>query len=124
MGGAKTVSREVADTRAVIQSLRQGPLPAPVPIHIVGLSTGAIIAALLRGCDPHVTITTVAGLVDVEAGLRYDFSEEQLSSFDAQGFCLKEFWLPVGSPSNPPTEGGEGDGGSGEGGWQKTYLRL
>lgn len=74
-----------------------------VPVHVVGISTAAIIATLLREQQlPKVTLTAIAGLLDVEKGLHYDFDEEQLASFDSQGFCFKEFWLPPGSSSNPP----------------------
>eukprot|EP00434_Breviolum_minutum_P024102 symbB.v1.2.021274.t2/scaffold1829.1/size99555/6 len=56
----------------------------------------------LRGkALPQVTITAIAGLVDVEKGLNYDFDDTQLASFDIQGWCLKEFWLPRNSSSNP-----------------------
>lgn len=122
----KTVSREVSDARAVLRFLREsGRLPAPAPCHFVGLSTGAIVASLLRGDDPHMTVTAVAGLVDVKKGLHYDFDEEQLRGFDCQGHCLKEFWLPTDSPSNPnailaPSEAQ----GPSQGSWQKHLLRL
>ncbi|CAK0854613.1 unnamed protein product, partial [Prorocentrum cordatum] len=126
---AKTVSREVADARAVIGYLREFVAPAPAPIHVVGISTGAIIASLLRGCDEHMTVTAIAGLVDVVSGLRYDFDAEQLTAFDRDGCCWKEFWLPPGSPSNPPAGwGGHDDialsGATEEARWQKTALRL
>jgi len=123
----KTVGREVADALAVVAHLRKGPLPAPAPLTIVGLSTGAIIASLLRGCDPYLSVAVVAGLLDVSKGLRCDFSEAQLADFDAKGHCLKEFFLPVGSPSNPPgaeievrSEKGAPDSGT----WCKHYLPL
>lgn len=54
---AKTVSREVSDSRAVLRFLREsGRLALRAPIHIVGLSTGAIVAALLRGAEEHLAI--------------------------------------------------------------------
>eukprot|EP00435_Cladocopium_sp_Y103_P015586 s3857_g3.t2 len=116
----KTVSQEVLDSLCMIEYLRS---INDVPVHVIGISTGAIIATLLFGCAmacgfmldvcarllrlrekelPKVTLTAIAGLVDLEKGLHYDFDEEQLASFDAQGFCFKEFWLPPGSTSNPP----------------------
>lgn len=123
----KTVSREVLDAKAVLRFLRSsGRLPAPAPCHVVGLSTGAIVASLLRGYDPHMTVTAVAGLVDVEEGLHYDFDEDQLRDFDCEGHCLKDFWLPTGSPSNPhdavlaPCKAQATSTGS----WQKHHLRL
>lgn len=96
----KTVSQEVQDSLCMIQYLRS---INDVPVHVVGISTAAIIATLLREQQlPKVTLTAIAGLLDVEKGLHYDFDEEQLASFDSQGFCFKEFWLPPGSSSNPP----------------------
>mmetsp|Transcript_167962 Transcript_167962/g.534194 ORF Transcript_167962/g.534194 Transcript_167962/m.534194 type:complete len:153 (+) Transcript_167962:648-1106(+) len=68
-----------------------------------------------------MTVTAVAGLVDVKAGLEYDFDSTQRDAFKAQGYCMKEFWLPIGSPSNPPADFDE-DGD--EGSWKKAYLRL
>lgn len=57
--------------------------------------------------------------------MHYDFDEEQLRGFDCQGHCLKEFWLPTDSPSNPnailaPSEAQ----GPSQGSWQKHLLRL
>lgn len=42
--------------------------------------------------------------MDIEAGLGYDFDAQQLRAFDERGWCCKEFWLPLGSPSNPPQD--------------------
>lgn len=128
---AKTVSREVADAQALFRFLREGVILQSAWIHVVGLSTGAIVASLLRGCDPKLAVTAVAGLLDVETGLSYDFDEEQLSAFDKHGSCLKEFWLPSGSSSNPPCEeeaGEEGEQQTETGKqavkWKKCFLRL
>eukprot|EP00928_Gymnodinium_smaydae_P030165 TRINITY_DN22493_c0_g1_i2.p1 TRINITY_DN22493_c0_g1~~TRINITY_DN22493_c0_g1_i2.p1 ORF type:complete len:324 (-),score=42.46 TRINITY_DN22493_c0_g1_i2:54-1025(-) len=125
----KTVKCEVEDARAVIAFLRGGPLPAPAPLTVVGLSTGAIIASLLRGCDPHLNIAVVASLLDTAKGLHFDFDETQLADFDEKGFCLKEFWLPVDSPSNPADaqideQIGEASGTTEGGQWRKHHLRL
>ena len=99
---AKTVSREVCDAEAVIRFLRHGPLPPLAPLVIVGLSTGAIVASLLRG-HSSAAVVAVAGALDVERALHLDFDAAQLHDL-ASGHCLKEFWLPEGSPSNPPVE--------------------
>ena len=120
---AKTVGGELEDAKAVIQYMRDNFVPAPAPIHVVGLSTGAIVASLLRGFDPHISITAIAGLLDVNEGLHLDFDEQQLASFANYGWCLKEFWLPAGSPSNPPTSG-KADVTVADDAWQKTWLRL
>ena len=121
----KTLRREVADARDVIRYVRAEILPlSPLhAIHVVGLSTGSIVAALLRGgggggddggggggadgrhaegchhadanpADANMTLTCVAGLLDLNKGLHFDFSEEQLADFDSKGFCNKDFWLP------------------------------
>jgi len=106
----KTVSREVEDARCVIRYLREHGLPADKTVHVVGLSTGAIVSTLLRGVEDNVTITAIAGIVDVQAGLRIDFDQTQIDEFDSKGYCLKKFWLPVGSESNPPVEESPEDG--------------
>ena len=63
--------------------------------HVVGLSNGAIVAALLRGrsaeVDPNMTVTAVAGLVDLAAGLAFDFEAEQLQDLAHLGYCNKAF---------------------------------
>lgn len=118
---AKTVSREVCDAEAVIRFLRHGPLPPLAPLVIVGLSTGAIVASLLRG-HSSAAVVAVAGALDVERALHLDFDAAQLHDF-ASGHCLKEFWLPEGSPSNPPVERCV-DGLPSSSGWKKHFLRL
>lgn len=129
----KTVSRELADACAVLAYLRQSVAPTPVPVHVVGLSTGAIVASLLRGADPQITVAVIAGLHDVAQGLRFDFESAQLAAFDANGWCWKGFWLPTGSPSNPSCmetdEGCTADDGESlpsgiEATWRDHHLRL
>jgi pimeloyl-ACP methyl ester carboxylesterase len=63
-------------------------------LHVVGLSTGAIIGGLIRSqLELNDTLTLIAGLLDLKRGLSYDFDEKQLKSFEEKGECLKEFWL-------------------------------
>eukprot|EP00931_Biecheleriopsis_adriatica_P109529 TRINITY_DN83791_c0_g1_i1.p1 TRINITY_DN83791_c0_g1~~TRINITY_DN83791_c0_g1_i1.p1 ORF type:complete len:254 (-),score=32.98 TRINITY_DN83791_c0_g1_i1:286-1047(-) len=104
----KTVSREVHDSKIVIEHLRREVVVPGAAIHVIGISTGAIIASLLRGHSAPLTITAIAGLCDVRKGLHFDFSESQLADFESQGFCQKEFWLPCCSKSNPPEAFAEG----------------
>jgi len=104
----KTVSRDVLDAVAVLRWLRaagggEALLAAGAPIHVVGLSTGAIIVGMLRGLargapggsgkapalvrrgllagctwhDDRLTLTAVAGLVDTAAGVELDFDGAQ-----------------------------------------------
>lgn len=98
----KLLSREVIDVLAVASHLRT--TCHVKRLHILGLSTGAILAALLR-CRPElgpgfferVSITAVAGLLDAGEGVcKYDFDPLQMTQFSEQGWCWKEFWLPPG----------------------------
>jgi alpha/beta superfamily hydrolase len=134
----KTVSQELQDVKCVLNYMKQAHVEC-TNFHLIGLSTGAIIASLARGSEfqsmlraegVHVaTISLLAacGAPAAEA-LRYDFNIEQLADFVERGYCLKEFWLPVASPSNPPgAELVEGEGGEWEpigGVWIKHCLRL
>lgn len=96
----KTIRREVADSLDIIRYVRQNILKSDPSraIHVVGLSTGAIVASLLRGplasFDPNVSVTAVAGLLDLKKGLSYDFDSDQLAEFDEMGSCGKIFWFP------------------------------
>ena len=109
----KTVSKEVLDAEAVIKYMIDNLLePEGCSVHVVGLSTGAIIASLLRNKDfgadqAKVTITCIAGLLDVKAGAKLDFSKQQIEYFDDKGYCMKEFWIPPACPI--PTNNGEGN---------------
>lgn len=99
----KTVGQEVDDAAAVCRYVRARLLNKDASsgsrarLHVVGLSTGAIIAALLR-CERALcdTITVIAGLLDVAEGVKYDFSQQQLAQFEVLGYCWKEFYLPEG----------------------------
>ena len=134
----KTVSQELQDVGCVLNYIKQEHAGCST-FHIVGLSTGAIIGALARGVDfqgvlraegVHVdTISLLAacGAPAAEA-LRYDFDPEQLTGLVEHGYCQKEFWLPLDSPSNPPgaemmirESGGEEHTA---GAWSKHHLRL
>ena len=73
---SKTVTKELADAETVVRFVRArymapaGPGGAPIPaVHVIGLSTGAIVASLLRGsqCDERLSVTAVAGLLDAAA---------------------------------------------------------
>ena len=105
----KTISREVLDAEAVVRYVIKELLLVPEAggggggsVHVVGLSTGAIIASLLRnkdfGAKTTVTLTCIAGLLDIQAGSKLDFSPEQIQDFDQKGYCMKEFWIPPGCP--------------------------
>ena len=119
----KLVSREVLDAIAVLRHVRCNYLGGMIevspdyspkdsaPLYVVGLSTGAIIATLLRdmaigrglgplsSCtwrEPHLRLCAIAGLLDEHAGLTLDFDKEQRDSCEARGWCWKEFYLPAG----------------------------
>ncbi|CAD7963418.1 unnamed protein product [Amoebophrya sp. A120] len=105
---SKTVRKEVEDVVAVIQFLTET-LPHFSGVHVVGISTGAIIASLLRGPlgeavrEKILTLTAIAGCgcSGMDTALRYDFDEAQLLSFEENGYCLKDYWLPLRDESNP-----------------------
>ena len=101
----KTIGKEMEDARGVIQALQER--YTPKWMHVIGLSTGAILTSLLRGEYPatissgvSMTFTAIAGLLDLQKGIKYDFSTEQQRDFQEKGFCWKEFYLPkdVSSP--------------------------
>lgn len=97
----KTISREVQDAVAVCDYVRKNLLRQDdqARLHVVGLSTGAIVASLLRAhAGIASTITAIAGLLDLKQGTTYDFSPEQLQQFQQQGSCWKEFYLPQDCP--------------------------
>ncbi|CAE7816130.1 unnamed protein product, partial [Symbiodinium microadriaticum] len=124
----KTVTQELSDTLAMISYLRER-WPG-LPIHVIGISTGAIVASLLRGVDTvgDITITTIAGLKNVQRGLCFDFDKVQQQAFDSDGECWKEFWLPRESPSNPPEAKFDGvcsnTVSEGSERWEKAHLPL
>lgn len=86
-----------AGINAASAASRPAPSAPVAPIHVLGLSTGAIIASLLRGsgCDRCLGIIAVAGLLDLRLGLEIDFDAEQIAQAKSQGWCSKDFWLPV-----------------------------
>ncbi|CAI5713903.1 unnamed protein product [Hyaloperonospora brassicae] len=94
----KTISHEVEDVVAVCKHTRSSFLRQEGKVHIVGLSTGAIVGALLREQQVADTITVIAGLLDLTKGVHYDFDTVQLEQIATQGWCWKEFYLPHGCP--------------------------
>eukprot|EP00392_Amoebophrya_sp_AT5.2_P005989 g5999.t1 len=112
----KTVRQELTDTIAMIAWLTSSQMGFQA-VHVVGLSTGAIIGSLLRGelqlrlvenrgtiKDKVKSITVVAGCGGhgMRTALEFDFDKHQLEEFEKNGYCWKDFWLPVNSKSNPP----------------------
>uniref|UniRef100_K3X987 Serine aminopeptidase S33 domain-containing protein n=1 Tax=Globisporangium ultimum (strain ATCC 200006 / CBS 805.95 / DAOM BR144) TaxID=431595 RepID=K3X987_GLOUD len=98
----KTISQEVNDAVAVCAFVKRE-LRAE-RVHVVGLSTGAIIASLLRGKQDVVdvaSIAVIAGLLDLKRGIEYDFSPLQRMQFARDGACWKEFYLPTGCTTLP-----------------------
>ncbi|KAG4050067.1 hypothetical protein JG687_00004248 [Phytophthora cactorum] len=94
----KLISTEVEDMIVVCKYIRSHFLGGEGKVHAVGLSTGAILGALLR--DKHVsdTITVIAGLLDMTKGVHFDFNKLQLEQSEKQGWCWKEFYLEEGCP--------------------------
>ncbi|GMF46341.1 unnamed protein product [Phytophthora fragariaefolia] len=94
----KTISQEVEDAVGVCTYIRSTLLGGKGRLHIVGLSTGAILGALLRDKKVSDTITVIAGLLDMTKGVHFDFNNQQLEQSAAQGWCWKEFYLEDGCP--------------------------
>ncbi|KAG1702155.1 hypothetical protein DVH05_009946 [Phytophthora capsici] len=94
----KTISMEVEDMIAVCKYIRTQFLGGKGKIHAVGLSTGAILGALLRDKQVSDSITVIAGLLDMTKGVHFDFNRLQLEQSEKQGWCWKEFYLEDGCP--------------------------
>lgn len=94
----KTVGQELQDTVAVCEDIRKRWLKPSGKLHVVGLSTGAILGSLLRDQHAADSITVIAGLLDVVQGVHYDFSPLQLQQCKDSGYCWKEFYLPEDCP--------------------------
>ncbi|KAK1942725.1 hypothetical protein P3T76_006224 [Phytophthora citrophthora] len=94
----KTISMEVEDMIVVCKYLRSQFLGGKGKVHAVGLSTGAILGALLRDKQVSDSITVIAGLLDMTKGVHFDFNQLQLEQSETQGWCWKEFYLEDGCP--------------------------
>ncbi|KAG7380479.1 hypothetical protein PHYPSEUDO_007181 [Phytophthora pseudosyringae] len=94
----KTISLEVEDMVVVCKYIRSHLLGGNGKVHAVGLSTGAILGALLRDKQVADTITVIAGLLDMTKGVHFDFNKLQLEQSEQQGWCWKEFYLEDGCP--------------------------
>lgn len=91
---AKRLSLEVEEASTVCEFVRTK-FHHNVRVHVVGHSTGAILASLLRA-RPGVadSVTAIAGLLDLPNAYNYDFDELQCEQFELYGYCWKEFYLP------------------------------
>ncbi|KAL4166139.1 hypothetical protein KRP22_013404 [Phytophthora ramorum] len=94
----KKISYEVEDMVVVCKYIRSHLLSTKGKVHVVGLSTGAILGALLRDKQVADTIAVIAGLLDMTKGVHFDFNELQLEQSATQGWCWKEFYLEDGCP--------------------------
>ncbi|OQR90744.1 serine protease family S09X [Achlya hypogyna] len=94
----KTLQRELVDAQGVVAYCATELRKAHV--HVVGLSTGAILAACLRSFDhPQLrTIAVIAGIADAVAGMSLDFSPQQLAAMDSEGYCSHGFYWPKDWP--------------------------
>ncbi|ETV63512.1 hypothetical protein H257_19564, partial [Aphanomyces astaci] len=99
---SKLLSHEVDDADAIIafceHELRMR------HVHIVGLSTGAILASLVRNHVVHTSlrsISVVAGIADTTEGVHLDFSIDQQAQAQTDGFCLTPFYWPPNWPLPP-----------------------
>ncbi|TYZ60553.1 hypothetical protein PybrP1_010490 [[Pythium] brassicae (nom. inval.)] len=151
----KTIGKELKDAVAVCEYVRRNLLRVSTTedadlrsgdtnsakLHVVGLSTGAIVASLLRDKRVADTIAVIAGLLNIQRGVAYDFSPQQLAQLARDGACWKEFYLPEGSPlprgvalslngetpaglTDTDSEKREGDSGSEGMAPRKLFIRL
>ncbi|KAI9920009.1 hypothetical protein PsorP6_015382 [Peronosclerospora sorghi] len=94
----KTISQELEDAIAVCKYIRSHLLNEKGKLHVVGLSTGAILAALLRDKGVSDSVTVIAGMLDLTKGVHYDFNQFQLEQSMTHGWCWKEFYLENDCP--------------------------
>ncbi|ETV96306.1 hypothetical protein H310_10471 [Aphanomyces invadans] len=98
---SKLLSREVEDADAIIAFCEHKLQKRHV--HVVGLSTGAILAALVRN-HGHAflrSISVVAGIADTKEGVHFDFSNDQQCQARSTGSCLTPFYWPSKWPLPP-----------------------
>ncbi|OQS03614.1 serine protease family S09X [Thraustotheca clavata] len=91
---SKTLSREIEDAKAIVNYCSQ--VLKKQFIHVIGLSTGAILAACLRDFKhPNLTsIALVAGIVNAKEGMHLDFTQEQINTMYQVGECQVAFFWP------------------------------
>ncbi|TYZ57582.1 hypothetical protein PybrP1_013203 [[Pythium] brassicae (nom. inval.)] len=83
----KTVDKELEDAIAVCETRSTDTNGAT--LHVIGLSTGAIIASLLRDKRVVDTFAVIAGLLDIRHIVAYDFSLQQLAQLARDDACWK-----------------------------------
>jgi len=80
----KLITKEVEDAHTAVTFIKE---LYPGPIHLVGHSTGAIVASLYSEKPSTVSTVTLLGAVsDMKECIKYDFSEEQIYHFETKGF--------------------------------------
>jgi pimeloyl-ACP methyl ester carboxylesterase len=94
----KLLSQELDDAKGIVAYCSD--ILQKQHIHIVGLSTGSILAAGLRNYehDGLRSISVVAGILDTKTGLHLDFSPPQLENCRSRGFCETPFYWPTDWP--------------------------
>ncbi|CAK4071374.1 unnamed protein product [Aphanomyces euteiches] len=110
---SKLLSRELEDADGMIAYCEHALQKQHV--HVVGLSTGAILATLLRNHTQHKSlrsIAVIAGIADTAAGIHLDFSQDQLDAAQVHGYCMTPFFWPTDWPL--PADATDFDASSGK----------
>lgn len=83
----KLMSKEVSDVKYAIDFLEKN--YSFKRLFLIGISTGAIDAALYAHTDKRVSgVLLLSGVADLRRGVHYDFTAEQIASFKKKGHII------------------------------------
>lgn len=83
----KLMSKEVSDITYAIDFLSKN--YSFKKLFLIGISTGAIDAALYAHADKRITgVVLLSGVADLKRGVHYDFTAQQIASFKKKGFII------------------------------------
>lgn len=83
----KLMSKEVSDVKYAIDFLEKE--FGFKKLFLIGISTGAIDAALYAHTDKRITgVVLLSGVADLKRGVHYDFTAEQIASFKKEGHII------------------------------------
>ncbi len=83
----KLMSKEVKDIKCAIDFLEKK--YAFKKLFLMGISTGAIDAALYAHADKRITgVVLLSGVADLKRGVHYDFTADQIASFKKKDYIV------------------------------------
>ena len=83
----KLMSKEVDDMKYAIDFLEKN--YSFKKLFLIGISTGAIDAALYAHSDKRITgVVLLSGLADLKRGVHYDFTEQQIALFQKKKYIV------------------------------------